>query len=191
MAAIIRTVTPEDALALRDIYAPYVEKTAITFEYDPPTVEEFRRRITGTLRRYPYLCLEEEGTVLGYAYASPFRTRAAYRWTAEISIYLVPAARGRGYGRRLLEALEEKCRAMGLQVLYACVTLPAGEDPYVDFESAGFHAHMGYERIALLRRCGYKFGRWYHASIMEKIVGNYPEEMKEVVWFPELERSSP
>ncbi len=187
MAAIIRTASPEDASALRDIYAPYVEQTAITFEYEPPSAEEFRRRITETLKKYPYLCLEEDGTPLGYAYASPFRTRAAYRWTAEISIYLSPAARRKGYGRRLLEALEEKCRAMGLQILYACVTWPEGEDPYLDASSAGFHAHMGYERIALLRRCGYKFGRWYHALLMEKVIGEQTTPAKELVWFPELE----
>ncbi len=187
MAAIIRTATPEDASALRDIYAPYVEKTAITFEYDAPTAEEFRRRIAETLKKYPYLCLEEDGEHLGYAYASPFRTRAAYHWTAETSIYLSPEARKRGYGRRLLEALEERCRAMGLQILYACVTFPEGEDPYLDTCSAEFHAHMGYERIALLRRCGYKFDRWYHALLMEKVIGDQTAPVKEVVWFPDLE----
>jgi phosphinothricin acetyltransferase len=187
MAAIIRTAVPEDAPALREIYAPYVEGTAITFEYEPPSPEEFRQRMVSTLARYPYLCLEEDGCPLGYAYASPFRSRAAYRWTAEISIYLAPRARGRGFGRRLLEALEERCRAMGLQTLYACVSLPEGEDPRLDENSARFHEHMGYRQAGLLRCSGYKFGRWYHTLILEKNLGDHPPEVREVTWFPELQ----
>ena len=191
MASIIRSVTPEDAPALLRIYAPYVERTAISFEVTPPSEAEFRRRIGTILEKYPYLCLEEEGNILGYAYAAPYRSRAAYRWTAELSIYLAPEAAKKGSGRRLLGALESACRAMGLRILYACVALPEGEDPYLDDNSIGFHEHMGYVRVGLLRRSGRKFGRWYHTAILEKSLAEGSEPVREVTWFPALSETNP
>ena len=103
---VIRIATAEDAEALLAIYAPYVRDTAITFEYRVPSLEEFRRRIEATLEKYPYLALEDGGEILGYAYAAPFKERAAYDWAVETTIYLRPDARGKGCGRTLYEALE-------------------------------------------------------------------------------------
>ena len=103
----IRTASPSDAPALLSIYAPYVENTAITFEYTVPTPEDFRERIARTLDRYPYLVAQLNGTVMGYAYASAFHPRAAYDWSAEVSIYVSEDARGSGIGTRLYAALED------------------------------------------------------------------------------------
>ena len=97
----IRAATPDDAPALLKIYAPYVKNTSITYEYDVPSEEEFRRRIESTLRRYPYLVLEREGDILGYAYAGPLHSRPAYDWAVETSIYLDQNARGGGLGSLL------------------------------------------------------------------------------------------
>ena len=94
----IRTANLDDAAALLAVYAPYVEQTAITFEYEVPSLEEFRGRIAHTLRRYPYLAAEESGEILGYAYTGPFGERAAYSWAVETSIYLRQDVRGQGLG---------------------------------------------------------------------------------------------
>mgnify|MGYP000852101697 FL=1 len=110
----IRMAGLEDAAALLAIYAPYVRETAITFEYDVPSEEEFRRRIESTLRKYPYLVLEREGDILGYAYAGPLHSRPAYDWAVETSIYLDQNARGGGLGRKLHDALEAVLREQGV-----------------------------------------------------------------------------
>ena len=101
----IRPANLADAQAIQVIYAPYVEKTAITFEYEVPSVQEFENRINKTLETYPYLVAEEDGQVLGYAYASTYYARTAYNWTTELSIYLHEDARGRGLGSQLYDAL--------------------------------------------------------------------------------------
>ena len=97
----IRTASPENASALLDIYAPYVKDTAITFEYQVPTLEEFADRIRNTLKKYPYLIAEENGELLGYAYASSFKARAAYNWSVETSVYVRQGEHRRGVGRAL------------------------------------------------------------------------------------------
>lgn len=169
----IRPATPADAKALLGIYGPYVEHTAITFEYDVPTEEEFARRIAATLERYPYLVAERAGEALGYAYAGAFHARAAYGWAAELTIYLAPQAKGRGLGRRLYAALEDALREMGVLNLYACIGYPQQEDEYLTFGSAKFHARLGFEKIGHFHRCGCKFGRWYDMIWMEKIIGEH------------------
>ena len=188
MAAQIRFVRPEDAEELAGIYAPYVRQTAITFEYEVPRLEEFRRRILGTAEKYPYFCLEAEGRIMGYAYASPFRSRKAYQWIAETSVYLAPEARKRGWGKLLCRALEEGCRAMGLVSLYACITVPreAG-DPYVTDDSALFHAHLGYRELARFPGSGSKFGRWYDTVIMEKELNEREADPPEPTRFPDIQ----
>ena len=177
----IRNAVPEDAPALLAVYAPYVTDTAITFEYDVPSEAEFRARIAATLEKYPYFVAEKGGRAVGYAYAGPFRTRAAYGWSAELSIYLAPEAKGLGLGRRLYEALEEALRKMGILNMYACISWPEEEDAYLDRHSVAFHAHMGFRMVGEFRRCGYKFGRWYSMVWMEKLIGGHdgpPTEVK-------------
>ncbi len=185
-AVLIRPASPEDAPALLDIYTPYVRETAITFEYDVPSPEEFRARIRGTLERYPYLAAESGGALLGYAYAGPFHSRAAYGWSAEASIYLRRDKRKLGLGRRLYGALEDLCRAQGIRNLNACAACPEKEDAYLTWNSVEFHAHMGFRLIGQFRQCGYKFGTWYNMAWMEKHLGDHPAEPGPVIPFPAL-----
>lgn len=186
MDAVIRPAAVSDAEALLNIYAWYVAHTAITFEYEVPSPEEFRRRISSTLKTYPYFCAERDGSVLGYAYAGPFGQRAAYGWSAEATVYLAREARGLGLGRRLYEALEAALGAMGIRNLYALVACPAGaEDEYLTRNSADFHAHMGYRPAGKYRACGCKFGRWYDMACMEKIIGGHGENPAPVRPYPE------
>lgn len=182
----IRPASPEDAPALLGIYAPYVRETAITFEYDVPALEEFRERIRRTLERYPYLAAEAGGEVLGYAYAGPFQSRAAYGWAAEASVYLRRDQRGLGLGRWLYGALEEVCRAQGVRNLNACVACPEEENAYLTRSSADFHVRMGFRLVGEFRKCGYKFGTWYNMAWMEKHLGGHPAEPEPFLPFPEL-----
>ena len=128
---LIRSVTVEDAPRLLEIYAYYVKNTAISFEYDVPSLEEFTNRISKTLKKYPYLVLEEQGLIQGYTYAGAFVSRAAYSHSSEITIYLHKDAKGKGYGRMLYEALENKLKAIGILNLYARIGSPVEEDEYL------------------------------------------------------------
>ncbi|MEA4992622.1 MAG: N-acetyltransferase family protein [Oscillibacter sp.] len=167
----IRVATPEDAEALLRIYAPYVEKTAITFEYDVPTAREFAGRIEKTLKRYPYLVAEEDGQILGYAYAGPFHGRAAYDWAVETTVYIAQNAKRRGLGKRLYDALERALAAQNVLNLNASIAYPAGEDPYLTRDSVEFHQRLGYRVVGRFSQCGYKFDRWYDMVWMEKHIG--------------------
>ncbi len=167
----IRSAVPADAERLLEIYGYYVENTAVTYEYVTPTPEEFRARIERTLARYPYLVAEEDGVILGYAYAGPLVARAAADWSCEVSIYLHRDARGRGLGRALYGALEEALGRMGIVNLYAVIAWPEPPDEYLNTNSAHFHAHLGFTPAGRLRRCGNKFGRWYDLIWMEKVIG--------------------
>ena len=120
----IRPAKLSDAPAIQAIYAPYVEKTAITFEYEVPSVQEFEARIRKTLEKFPYLVVEEDSRVLGYAYASTYYARTAYDWTTELSIYLHEDARGRGLGNQLYDALEEELEKRGFLRFLACIAVP-------------------------------------------------------------------
>ena len=164
----IRSATPDDAGRLLEIYAYYVRNTAITFECEVPAAEEFRRRIENTLNKYPYLVLEENGCVQGYAYAAPLKKRDAYAYSCEESIYLAHDMRKRGYGRKLYTALEEKLKEQGIHNIYACIGSPVGEDEYVTRNSELFHGHMGFEKVGEFHGCGFKFNRWYNIVWMEK-----------------------
>ena len=166
----IRPAVPEDAGRLLEIYGPYVKQTAVSFEIDVPSEEEFRERITNTLKKYPYLVLEEDGVIRGYTYAGTFVGRAAYDHSCALSIYVDRDARGRGYGRMLYEAIEKELKARGIRNLYACIASPIVEDEYLTKNSERFHQHMGFLRVGLFHRCAYKFSRWYNMIWMEKII---------------------
>lgn len=174
----IRMANPADAQALLNIYAPYVINTAITFEYDVPSVEEFASRIAHTLEKYPYLIAEEGGNILGYAYASPFHDRPAYDWAVETSIYVDQNIKHRGIGRKLHDALESTLREQGILNMNACIAYPPEEDEHLDKNSVEFHAHMGYRLVGEFYKCGYKFNRWYNMVWMEKLIGEHLSDQK-------------
>ena len=127
----IRVATPQDAGALLAIYAPYVTDTAITFEYEVPSLTEFRERIRHTLERYPYLVMEQDGEILGYAYAGPFKERAAYDWAVETTIYVKQGMKKQGIGRKLYQALEDILIRQNILNLNACIGYPTVEDEYL------------------------------------------------------------
>ena len=171
LSVAIRTATLSDALAIAAIYAPYVEKTAISFEYDAPDDEEMRHRLEKTLPSYPWLVAEQDGIVVGYAYLSPFKERAAYRWAAETSIYVEWNHRQSGVGRLLHDALEQEAKACGILNLNACIAFREDMDERLPSGSISFHQRMGYTTVAHFHQCGLKFRRWYDIVWMEKIIG--------------------
>lgn len=176
----IRDVTLKDAGRILEIYAYYVKNTAITFEYTVPTLSGFQSRIGNTLKRYPYLVIERNGTIQGYAYAGPFVGRAAYNWSCETTIYLDPGVHKCGLGRKIYEELENRLNNMGILNLYACIAYPEEEDKYLNRNSADFHAHLGFVKAGEFHKCGYKFGRWYNMVWMEKIIGMHKPEQTPV-----------
>lgn len=169
----IRKAEVSDAKEILDVYSYYVEHTAISFEYDVPTVEEFQKRIKKTLTKYPYLVAVRDGKIVGYTYAGPFVERAAYDWSSELTIYLKPEEKGHGTGRKLYENIEKELAGMRIKNLYACIGDPIVEDEYLTRNSEKFHSHMGFTKVGTFHKCGYKFGRWYNMIWMEKIIGAY------------------
>ena len=155
---VIRAATREDAGSLLKIYSYYVENTAISFEYVAPSLDEFSKRISSTLEKYPYIVLEDDGLIRGYAYAGAFHSRAAYAHCCEVTIYLDRDSKGNGYGKALYEALEKALKKMGIINLYACIADPEVEDEYLTKNSECFHQHMGYTKVGEFHKCGYKFG---------------------------------
>lgn len=187
----IRSATPEDAGSLLAIYAPYVRETAITFEYEPPSLAEFERRVTCTLERYPYLVAvadEDGGTpgeILGYAYAGRFQERPAYDWTVETSLYVARDRRRGGVGSALHAALRADLARRGFQSMCACIaTVPegVGSDPHLTDASVRFHEHLGYRMVGRFSRCGYKFDRWYDMVWMELLIGSHPVPAPRLSW---------
>ena len=170
---VIRAATREDAGRLLKIYSYYVENTAISFEYVAPSLDEFSKRISSTLEKYPYIVLEDDGLIRGYAYAGAFHSRAAYAHCCEVTIYLDHDSKGNGYGKALYEALEKALKKMGIINLYACIADPEVEDEYLTKNSECFHQHMGYTKVGEFHKCGYKFGRWYNMIWMEKMIGEH------------------
>ena len=157
----IRPATENDVPEILAIYAPYVENSTATFEYDVPCRREFLQRFYDITAQFPWLVWEEEGQILGYAYASAPYSRAAFSWCAEPSIYLRESAKGRGIGSMLYRVLEEILARQGYQVLYALITSE-------NSASIGFHEKMGYETKVDFPNCGYKFDRWLGLIWMEK-----------------------
>ena len=167
----IRRAELKDAEALLSIYAPYVEQTAITFEYDVPTIEEFRERIVHITKKYPWLVSIVDDRVVGYAYAGAFKERAAYQWAVETSIYVDKKERGKGIGRLLHDSLEIALQEQGILNLNACISYLEQEDEYLTLDSIYFHQRLGYTQVAHFHKCGKKFGRWYDMIWMEKLIG--------------------
>ena len=164
--AIIRPATGNDIAAIAAIYARHVRDGTASFEIEPPSEEEMRRRHAALLARgYPYLAAEAGGEVLGYAYAGPYRPRLAYRDTVENSVYLRPEAAGRGLGTRLLDALIAACAARGFRQMVAVVGDSA------NLASIRLHERLGFRPVGVLRSVGYKHGRWLDTVLLQRALG--------------------
>ena len=182
----IRIATEKDAKALIEIYAPYVEKTAITFEYEVPTIQEFEERMGHVLKKYPYLVAERDGQLVGYAYAGPFKERAAYDWAVETTVYVRKDQKKTGIGRKLYKELERALSMQNILNLNACIAYPRKKDPYLTKDSVFFHQHMGYRLVGECYQCGYKFGHWYNMVWLEKHLDSHLEKPLPVLTFPEI-----
>lgn len=169
----IRNVKLEDAESLLNIYKYYVLKTAITFELEVPSLEEFKERIKNITKNYPYIVLEDDNKIVGYAYSNVFKGREAYKYSSEVTIYLDKDYQKKGYGKLLYNELEKQAKEKGIKNLYACIASPIKEDIYLNNNSELFHNHLGYKKIGTFNKCGYKFNTWYNMIWMEKIIGKH------------------
>ncbi|MFI4933157.1 MAG: arsinothricin resistance N-acetyltransferase ArsN1 family B [Caulobacterales bacterium] len=150
----VRVAREADAAAFREIYAPIVETTAISFELTPPSVEEMRSRIAATLRTHPWLAAERDGEVIGYAYAGPHQARAAYRWSVNVTVYVQAAMHRTGAGRALYARLLQLLEQQRFHSAFAGVALP---NP----ASVGLHEMMGFEPLGVYREVGFKLNQWW------------------------------
>lgn len=166
----VRSVALEDAKHLVEIYRPYVEETAITFDYAVPSIYEFEEKITKIIQNYPFFIAEKDDKILGYAYAGEFYPKDAYKWTAEITIYLDKDARGKGIGETLYANLEKELLDRGIYNLTSCIAYP-------DEGSISFHEKRGYRKVAHFEKVGYKFERWWDVVWYQKDIRdeNKPE----------------
>jgi L-amino acid N-acyltransferase YncA len=162
----VRPATPDDIGEIHAIYAHHVLKGLASFEEEPPSAAELRRRydeVTGG--GLPYLIADFGGTVAGYGYCSLYRTRSAYRYSLEDSVYVRPDAQGRGVGATLLAELIRRCEGLGYRQLIAVIGDSANA------ASIGLHASAGFLRVGTLRSAGFKFGRWVDSVIMQRPLG--------------------
>lgn len=161
---LVRDARRDDAAACAAIYAPYVTDTAITFEYEPPTAADMAARIAAAQQAHAWLVLEDDGRVVGYAYAGRYKERAAYRWSCEVSVYLELGRRRGGGGRVLYEALLDRLAERGFRTAVAGMTLP-------NDASAGLHAALGFEPVGTYRRIGWKLGAWHDVAWVQRELG--------------------
>ncbi len=163
-SAVIRDASAADAERICEIYAHYVLNATATFELEPPSTDEMVLRMRRVLEKHAWLAAEREGTVLGYAYGSPFRERAAYAHSTEVTVYMDVDFCGRGLGRLLYERLLARLRSMGYVQAIGCIALP---NP----GSVKLHESLGFEKAAHLKQVGFKFGQWIDVGYWQKQIG--------------------
>lgn len=162
---VIRMATPKDTDSILDIYTPFIQNTATSFELEVPTIEKFSNRIATYLSESPWLVCEESHQVIGYAYASPHRGRAAYQWNREVSAYVHPKYHRKGIARQLYSALFQLLLLQGFTNVLAGIVLP-------NTASERFHQSMGFSKIGTYRNIGFKLNAWRDVSWYEKLL--YP-----------------
>jgi len=163
----VRTATPEDIPAIQAIYAHHVAHGLASFEEEAPPVQEMRRRYEDVTRQsFPYLAAELGTEIAGYGYCTLYRTRSAYRYALEDSVYVRQDMVGRGVGRLVLAELIRRCEALGYRQMIAVIGDSANE------ASIGVHASQGFLRVGTLRSSGYKFGRWVDSVLMQRPLGS-------------------
>ncbi|MCA1908593.1 MAG: N-acetyltransferase family protein [Magnetospirillum sp.] len=181
LPVLVRPATPQDMDQVQSIYAYYVTRTAASFEEEVPSVAEMRRRRDEVVaRNLPYLVAVEDGEVLGYTYAGPWRPRSAYRYTVEDSIYVAPFVQRRGVGKALLGALIDCCADLGYRRMIAVIGDSANQG------SIGLHRSLGFRQEGVLRGVGLKFGRWVDVVIMHRVLGDDTRPLPDGVAAPPL-----
>ena len=180
MTAHIRLATLEDAAQVQAIYAPYVRDTYISFETEPPSVEEMRLRIRKILEKWPWLVCEQDGMIVGYAYGSEHASRAAYQWSADAAVYVREGFHRSGIGRALYGMLFPLLRLQGFFNAYAGVTLP-------NSGSVGLHEAMGFQPVGIYRAAGYKLGGWRDVGWWHLPLQNAVAEPRPLVFLKEIQ----
>ena len=189
MNLLIRIAKEDDAEELLKIYSYYVKNTAITFEQKVPSLEEFSNRIKETLINYPYLVAVVDGKIIGYIYASRFRTRESYICSAATSIYIEKSYQRKGIGKKLYSELCNILLKQNITNVYAGAADPIEEDEYLTHNSEFFHKSMGFEIVAKYNKCANKFAKWYNLIEMEKIIGEHSNQQKDFIPFKSLEKN--
>ena len=168
---LIRHATPEDAAGCLAVYAPFANDTAVSFEHEAPSTDEFMQRITRVNRTHAFLVAEERERIAGFAYAGVHRERMSYRWTCEVSVYLGAEFRGRGLGRALYGALFPLLEQQGYRLMLAGITLP---NP----ASVGLHRALGFDEVGVYRRVGWKAGAWRDVMWLARQIGPDTHELE-------------
>lgn len=164
----VRAAELGDARRLSEIYEPYVLHTTVSYEYDPVSPEEFASRMKGIMEKYPYLVAEDEGKVVGFAYASPYHSRRAYDWSCELSVYVEEGCLGGGIGTLLYEKLLAVLREMNFCVAYSVIDIP-------NDASMALHRKFGFQKVGVFPDIAFKQGRWLTIAVLEKRLRNLPE----------------
>ena len=176
----LRLATIADAEKILDIYAPYITDTCVSFEEKVPSLQEFTLRMAKIIDVYPYLVMtSESGDIIGFAYAAPHMSRAAYRWNVETSIYLHRDMRGLGLGSKLYKALFGLLTLQGVENAYACIVYPYDE-------SISFHEHMGFTKVGHFHGSGFKMGEWHDIVWYEKKLGRGVRPSKNIISVKEI-----
>lgn len=157
----VRPARPQDSARCQAIYAPYVEETVVSFEQTPPSVQEMGERISSARATHEWLVLEDEGEVVGFAYGTAHRSREAYRWACDVSVYLEPGRRRTGAGQMMYDALLPRLADRGYQTVLAGISLP-------NEASEGLHRALGFETVGVYRRIGWKFGAWHDVLWLQR-----------------------
>ena len=183
-----RFATENDAKQLLEIYKPYVENTTITFEYELPSEEEFKKRIKNTIKEYPYIVceinknFENKKKIIGYAYAHKVWSRAAYQWDAELSVYTDENYAGNGLGKKLYKALIEILKLQNVVNVYGCVTYP-------NENSDKLHEYFGFNKIGIFHNAGYKLGKWIGVTWFEKAILEHSDNPKPLKKVSEIDKN--
>lgn len=166
----IRNATVDDCNDLLKIYSYYVENTAISFEYDVPSTEEFSSRIQNISKKFPYLVAIIDGKIVGYTYANTFKSRRAYDYSVETTIYIDKEYKGKGIGKVLYTELENQLRQKGFRNMYACIAYTEKDNEYLTNGSKCFHQKMGFSLVGTFHKTGFKFNQWFDMIWMEKLL---------------------
>lgn len=179
----IRIAIPEDAAGILEIYTPIVEQTPISFELSPPDEAEIAARISKTLEHYPYLVCVDDDTIVGYVYGSVFRSRPAYQWTTEVTVYVHDNYRRRNIARALYTALFELLKQQGFVTALAVITLPNDASIYL-------HNSMGFKSVGIFHKVGYKLNKWHDSNWLELSLSSGDEAPATLIKFPDLPTNS-